>query len=66
MSMHPPGPLSHPASLIQKRLLHFVQNRADCSGRAVAGVHDDAYGAEFEIGADGAKKATGVSAATEA
>lgn len=43
-----------------------LQNRADCSGRAIGGVHDDAYGDEFEIGADGAKKATGVANATEA
>ncbi|CAM9773913.1 unnamed protein product, partial [Ectocarpus sp. 12 AP-2014] len=42
------------------------KNRADCSGRAIGGVHDDAYGDEFEVGADGAKKATGVAHATEA
>lgn len=43
-----------------------LQNRADCSGRAIGGVHDDAYGDEFEVGADGAKKATGAAHATEA
>lgn len=43
-----------------------MQDRADCSGRAVGGVHTDAYGDEFEIGKDGAKKATGVANATEA
>lgn len=30
------------------------KNRADCSGRSVAGVHDQAYDAKFEIAAEGA------------
>lgn len=44
----------------------ILKNRADCSGRAIGGVHDDAYGDEFEIGSEGAKKATGIANATEA
>lgn len=35
------------------------KNRADCSGRAVSGVHDSAYGKTFKIDEDGAKNATG-------
>eukprot|EP00904_Undaria_pinnatifida_P008512 jgi/Undpi1/4791/HiC_scaffold_19.g08144.m1 len=34
------------------------KNRADCSGRAIGGVHLDAYGDGFEIGEKGAKNAT--------
>ena len=43
----------------------WLQNRADYSGRAIGGVHDDAYGDKFEIGDNGAKKTTGIANGTE-
>ncbi|CAM9541518.1 unnamed protein product [Sphacelaria rigidula] len=35
------------------------KKRADCSGRAVGGVHDSAYDDKFSIGEDGVESATG-------
>jgi hypothetical protein len=32
------------------------KNRADCSGRAVSGVHDSAYDTQFDVATDNTKE----------